>query len=203
MSNAVISMINSVKNIIKAAVALFRRLNRAQQSVLLLSFGFFAFVVLPFSSWLITDEGITATSDATFCVSCHTMSPFERAHDADVHGGQNAHGVRATCAHCHLPHDSSFEYLYTKARTGIHDMWVENFGDVENIDWQAKREHREEYVYDSGCLHCHTNLEEATMATNKAFIAHRAYFHGETEDQCVTCHEHVGHANLTEFIAKN
>jgi len=161
-----------------------------------------AFVVLPFISWIITDEGITATSDATFCVSCHSMEPFEKAHTADIHGGTNAHGVRATCAQCHLPHDSSFNYLYTKARTGIHDLWVENFGDPENIDWEAKREHSESYVYDSGCITCHTNLQKATMATNKAFIAHRDYFLEVIDDKCVTCHQNVGHAELSSYISK-
>lgn len=163
---------------------------------------FVAIIVFAFFSWLITDEGITATSDATFCVGCHSMEPFGKSHTADVHGGNNAHGVRATCAQCHLPHDSSLNYMYTKARTGIHDLWVENFGDPENIDWEAKRAHRESYVYDSGCVTCHTNLQGATMATNKAFIAHRDYFLEITDDQCVTCHENVGHANLSEYIAQ-
>jgi cytochrome c-type protein NapC len=162
-----------------------------------------AIIILPFISWLITDESITATSDAQFCVSCHSMEPFEKAHEADVHGGQNDHGVRATCAQCHLPHDSSFNYMYTKARTGLHDLYVERLGDPENIDWQAKRAHREEWVYDSGCLTCHTNLQEATMATNDALIAHKAYFLGTTEDQCVTCHEHVGHYELSKYISSN
>lgn len=180
---------------------MFKKLSKSTKIILAVSAAFVAFVVLPFISWIITDEGITATSDATFCVSCHSMEPFESAHEADVHGGQNAHGVRATCAQCHLPHDSSFNYLYTKGRTGIHDMWVENFGDPENIDWEAKRAHRENYTYDSGCITCHTNLQEATMATNKAFIAHRDYFLGITDDQCTTCHEHVGHADLSDYIA--
>ena len=162
----------------------------------------FAFFVLPFFSWLVTDESITATSDADFCVSCHSMEPMEKAHTADIHGGANDHGIRATCAQCHLPHDSSLNYLYTKARTGVHDMWVENFGDLENIDWEAKRVHREDYVYDSGCLTCHTNLEEATMASNKAFIAHRSYFLGDTDDKCVTCHEHVGHTDLSTYLSQ-
>jgi cytochrome c-type protein NapC len=179
------------------------RFGKGQTFLMLVAVAFVAFIVLPFFSWIITDESLTATSDAQFCVNCHSMEPFEKAHNADVHGGQNAHGVRATCADCHLPHDSSFNYLYTKARTGVHDLYVENFGDLENIDWQAKRAHREEYTYDSGCLTCHTNLEKATMSTNDALIAHRAYFRGETDDKCVTCHENVGHHNLSEYIANN
>ena len=180
-----------------------RKFSKSQIILVPAVIGVIAFVVLLFMSCLITDESLTATSDAQFCVNCHTMAPFEAAHNMDVHGGQNAHGVRASCADCHLPHDSSFNYLYTKARTGIHDLYVENFGDLENIDWQAKRAHREEWVYDSGCITCHTNLEEATMSTNDALIAHRAYFRGEIDDQCVTCHENVGHHNLSEYISRN
>jgi cytochrome c-type protein NapC len=178
-----------------------RKLGRGQTVFLVIILAIIALVILPFFSWIVTDESLTATSDAQFCVNCHSMEPFEAAHNADVHGGQNAHGVRATCADCHLPHDSSFNYLYTKARTGIHDLYVENFGDLENINWQAKRAHRESYTYDSGCLTCHTNLEKATMSTHEGLIAHRAYFRGETDDQCVTCHENVGHHNLSQYIA--
>ncbi len=165
--------------------------------------GIFLFAILPFVSWVVTDEGITATSDAKFCVTCHSMELFESAHNDDVHGGNNDHGVRATCAQCHLPHDSSINYLYTKSRTGIHDLLVENFGDPDNIDWEAKRAHREEYVYDSGCIMCHSNLEKATQASPKALVAHKPYFLGETEDKCVTCHENVGHADLSERLAAN
>jgi len=165
--------------------------------------GIIAFVVLPFFSWLIGEDTLTATSDAEFCVTCHTMDPFEQAHEADVHGGNNAHGVRAGCADCHLPHDNSFNYMVVKGRTGIHDLWVENFGDPENVDWEAGREHREDYTYDSGCLSCHTSLETATMATNKALIAHKPYFAGEIDDQCTTCHKHVGHANLSDYISQD
>lgn len=156
-----------------------------------------------FFSWLIGEDTLTATSDAQFCVTCHSMEPFEQAHEADVHGGNNAHGVRATCVDCHLPHDNSLHYIQVKTETGLHDLWVENFGDPDNVDWEAGREHREDYTYDSGCLSCHSSLEAATMATNKALIAHKPYFAGEIDDQCVTCHPHVGHANLSDYISQN
>jgi cytochrome c-type protein NapC len=180
-----------------------RKLKKRQMIPAAILIGFIAFIVLPFISWLVTDESITATSDAQFCVNCHSMEPFEKAHNADVHGGKNAHGVRATCAQCHLPHDSSFNYMYTKARTGLHDLWVENLGDPDTIDWLAKRADREEYVYDSGCITCHTNLEKATMSSNDALIAHRAYFQGATEEKCVSCHQHVGHSDLVTYISSN
>ncbi len=165
--------------------------------------GIVAFFVLPFLSWLVGQETFHATGDAEFCVSCHTMSPMEKAYKEDIHGGNNAHGVQATCTQCHLPHDTAFNYFVKKAQTGIHDMYVQRFGDLDSIDWQAKREHREQYVYDSGCLTCHNNLEKATMASNDALIAHKAYFLGSTEDKCATCHKNVGHTNLSDYLASN
>jgi len=161
---------------------------------------FIAFFVLPFLSWLIADEGIAATSGSDFCVDCHSMEPMEDAYMKDVHGGASSHGVQAQCVDCHLDHSSSVAYFFDKVRTGTHDIWVENTQDTHDIDWQAKREHRESFTYDSGCLHCHVNLEQATKANSKAFIAHKPYFLGDIDDKCVTCHDDVGHKELDEAL---
>jgi cytochrome c-type protein NapC len=122
------------------------------------------------------------------------------SYEQDVHGGNNPQGIRVACTECHLPHGNEVEYIIAKARTGLHDIWAELTKDTEKIDWQALREHRERYVYDSGCLKCHSRLQEATEVSNKAFVAHRPYFLGETDKQCVTCHEHVGHHDLGEYL---
>ncbi len=180
-----------------------RNLTRWKLVLVILIGAFFALFVLPFSAWLIGVESFEATADATFCVSCHTMTPFEKAFLEDVHGGNSTHGVQALCTDCHLSHESAFHYFVTKTQTGVHDVWVQNTGDLDSIDWNAKRQHREDYVYDSGCLQCHNNLERATMASNKAFVAHKGYFSGETDNKCVSCHEHVGHANLSTYIAQH
>ncbi len=158
-----------------------------------------AFFVLPFLSWLIGEESFTATSSAEFCVGCHSMEPFVAANADNHHGGNNDVGVKASCTDCHLPHDNSANYLYVKARTGIHDMWVENFGNPDEIDWLAKTEHREEFVYDSGCLTCHVELEEATKDKEE----HTRYFAGETTSKCVTCHEEAGHSNVKKHLLQH
>jgi cytochrome c-type protein NapC len=157
--------------------------------------------VFPFLAWLVADEGIAATSGSEFCVSCHTMEPMELAYLDDVHGGNSVTGVQVLCVDCHLDHESSTAYFFDKIQTGTHDMWVEYTQDTTQIDWEEKRLHRESYVYDTGCLHCHSRLEESTMANNKAFVAHKPYFLGDTSKQCVSCHEHVGHKNLSEYLA--
>ncbi len=159
--------------------------------------------ILPFASWLIADEGMAATSGSEFCVGCHSMEPMENAYLKNVHGGAGPYGVQAQCVDCHLDHSSSIAYFFDKIRTGTHDIWVEYTQDTHAIDWEAKREERESFTYDSGCKHCHVKLKEATMASPDAFIAHKAYYLGETKDTCVSCHPNVGHTDLEEELIKH
>ena len=157
---------------------------------------FVALFILPFSSWLVGEESFEATSNAEFCSGCHSMQPFAESHADNNHGGNNEFGIAASCTDCHLPHDNSANYFYSKAETGIHDIWMETFTDTSQIDWRAKSEHREEFVYDSGCLSCHAELETATSGKEE----HQRYFAGITDSQCVTCHEEVGHSNLNKYL---
>jgi cytochrome c-type protein NapC len=91
-------------------------------------------------------------------------------------------------------------YLISKMETGFHNLWVQYTSDLSKIDWEKKRTRREEFVYDSGCLHCHKNLERATMGSNRAFVAHKPYFLKTTKKKCVTCHQNVGHKELIEKL---
>jgi len=150
----------------------------------------------------ISAVGIHHTSDKTFCASCHTMQPMVDAWANDVHGGAGKHGMEVKCVDCHLPHDSTMNYLLTKMQTGLHDIYAQNFYDLSKINWEEKRKEREHLVYDSACLACHTNLEKATMSNLKAFKGHREYFSGRTDRKCVSCHENVGHKDLGTHLKK-
>lgn len=142
------------------------------------------------------------TSDDAFCVKCHTMQAVTDSYHADVHGGNNPTGFKAQCVECHLPHDSLANYLYTKAATSVHDIRVQFFGDLESIDWEAKRKRASEFTYDSGCMSCHGNVEKATTGDHRAYIAHKEYFEGRTDKSCVECHNHVGHHVLGDYLKK-
>jgi len=149
--------------------------------------------------WVGAEHLFRATSGEAFCASCHTMQPFAATYRRDVHGGQNPLGIAAQCTDCHLPHSSPERYLVAKARFGLHDAWAEMTYDLEAIDWQAHRAERERYVFDSGCLQCHSALAEV-RGNSRGFVAHRPYFLDETAKQCVSCHPHVGHRDLTTAI---
>ena len=53
------------------------KFGRGQTIVIIALVAVIALVILPFFSWIVTDESLTATSDAQFCVNCHSMEPFE------------------------------------------------------------------------------------------------------------------------------
>ena len=154
-------------------------------------------------SWAALDTAFHATGDYEFCTSCHAYAPIAAAYREDVHGGNNPMGVRAACNDCHLPHDNSLHYFLVKAKHGIVDPVMELIKDPLEVEWHAIRERREEFVYDSACLNCHKNLEAATEGNLKAFLPHRAYFHGFIDSKCVSCHEHVGHYRLGYHLEKS
>lgn len=155
-----------------------------------------------FASWVLTETMVEQTGGEPFCSSCHTMSPMVAAYREDIHGGAGARGVKAKCTACHIPHNNPVSYMVMKSRFGIHDAWAQLTYDLDAIDWQAKRNHSGDYVFDSGCLQCHKDLERASEASAASFVAHRPYFLGTIDSKCVTCHNRVGHKNLSEHLAK-
>jgi len=156
---------------------------------------------LVFASWVFTEMMVEQTAGESFCGGCHTMGPMVAAYRADTHGGAGEQGVKAKCTHCHIPHDNPVTYMIMKSRFGIHDAWAQLTYDLDSIDWQAKRSHSENYVFDSGCLQCHKDLQRASESSAVSFVAHRPYFLGTIESKCVTCHDRVGHKNLSERLA--
>jgi len=155
--------------------------------------GFFVLVTL---SWMVMETSIEVSSHADFCIVCHAMEPMVKSYHDSVHGGNNPRGIMAACTDCHTSHTNVVSQLYTKARSGTHDIWVTVTRDESTLDWQEKRTHHDEFVYDSGCLSCHRNLEQVTAGHGE----HAKYFAGLVDSQCVDCHEGVGHENLNMYL---
>lgn len=153
-------------------------------------------VALSFTTYKVSET----TAGADFCGSCHTMKPFVTAFQTHVHGGDNQWGFEAKCNDCHLPHDGLAHYLFAKAIASTNDIWVETFTNTAKINWREKLKDGNRFVYDSGCLACHTNLEDKTLANPRAFLPHRIYFSGTTTKTCADCHSNVGHKHLAEYI---
>lgn len=142
-------------------------------------------------------ELFEVTASDSFCgTACHFMRPMYEAYLGDVHGGANKDGVKAKCVDCHLPHTSVTRYAYQKTYNGVVEGAMTLFSDPAKYDWEANRKNREHFVFDSACLSCHSNLENATMQNHKAFLPHRKYFAKTSNKSCVSCHENVGHKDL-------
>ncbi len=137
-----------------------------------------------------------------FCKSCHSMTPMYESYLQDVHGGKNKVGVKAECAACHLPHDNILKYAYKKSVNGIVEGAITLFGDPEHKDWEAHRKNRADFVFDSGCLSCHEDLQSVSAKNQKAFLPHKDYFAKNINKKCVECHENVGHKNLGFHLKK-
>lgn len=147
---------------------------------------------------------IKATSGDKFCLSCHSwMDPMGKAYSQDLHGGNNPKGLKAECASCHLPHENLVSYIGQKGINGITEGWHMIFNDPTNKDWIKNRTRKSQYVFDSGCVECHSAILE--IKTNNKIVAemHTKYkeFKGtDKEMKCVTCHINVGHKNLGKIL---
>jgi cytochrome c-type protein NapC len=156
-------------------------------------------LLLTVVSWMAIETGIEISSHADFCGVCHAMEPMVDSYHDSIHGGNNPRGIMAACTDCHVSHENVFTHFAGKAQSGTHDAWVTLTRDESTLDWQAKRAEHNDYVYDSGCLTCHRNLEAATA--DKSF--HDNYFNGNLDAQCVDCHAEVGHDNLNKYLLEN
>ncbi|WP_216818770.1 cytochrome c3 family protein [Desulfurella multipotens] len=169
---------------------------RPLKAIVIAIIGIVIGVLLSFATYI----GVEKTAGENFCASCHSMQPMVQSYTLDVHGGNNQFGFKAQCTDCHLPHNSLPNYLFTKAKTGLNDVFFETFTNTSKINWAQKLKDPNKYVYDSGCLKCHSNLKEESLQNQRAFLAHRAYFAKTTTQSCVDCHSNVGHKDLKAFI---
>ncbi|WP_332444432.1 cytochrome c3 family protein [Wolinella succinogenes] len=147
---------------------------------------------------------IEATSGDKFCVSCHEwMDPMAEAYSKDIHGGNNSLGAKAKCADCHLPHDSLVGYLWQKGKNGFTEGAHMLLNDPKSKDWQANRQRRDEYVFDTGCLKCHTtvmDIKSDNQVVGKMHELYVKYQNTSNAIQCSSCHVNVGHKGLGKVL---
>ena len=149
--------------------------------------------ILLFITAIMPTVAILETTDSKFCGQCHEMKPIIESYLNSSHGGNNATGYVAECVSCHLPYDSTFDYLVKKAEFGIRHSFKHFFTDTKKIDWGDHKKNQLNYTYDSGCVKCHAQLQDQISG-------HDSYFEGKHES-CLECHE-VGHENLKYYVER-
>ena len=107
---------------------------------------------------------IDKTSQPTFCAKCHTMKPMAKSFTISMHGGNNNLGFKAAhCTDCHLPHNTTFNFLLAKGISGTKDFLSE-LGLMGKANFKKSYFEYEKYVYDSGCLKCHGDMKNPEKA---------------------------------------
>ncbi len=116
---------------------------------------------------------IERTNERAFCASCHVMLPASVSHKTSLHAD-------LACNDCHLPHDSVANYLWTKAKLGATDIYLNTVGQYDlpimsTADMKA--------IIMDNCIRCHrmTNKNVAVMMV---------------KDSCVSCHRNVPHQRM-------
>ncbi|GHI01465.1 cytochrome c3 family protein [Neobacillus kokaensis] len=147
---------------------------------------------------LFSTDVIHATGKSSFCGSCHEMNTFVKTYERDIHGGANRVGFKADCANCHLPQDSKVDYLATKVVSGTKEVAMHFAGKFSEENYYKNRKNREDFVYSSGCISCHQDIDNGKLTTDneKAKKMHTYYLSKKGSKQaieCASCHIDVGH----------
>ncbi len=141
-----------------------------------------------------------ATSSTEFCYSCHSHENFIKPeYEASSHFINQA-GVRAGCADCHLPHDSWFQLVWTKAVVSL-DVIPELMGEIDTAEkYEDHRARMAESVWrqfkdnDSAfCRSCHS-LEAMDLDAQGRKVARRHSKAEERGETCIDCHYGIVHA---------
>ncbi len=143
---------------------------------------------------LLFNKTIQYTSTNEFCNSCHIHPHAETSWKLSAHHNTPS-GVSAKCVDCHLPpEEQTARFLTRKAYHGFHDLYAYLTMEPEEIDWAAKRstEAAQRFVYEDGCLKCHTNMFPSTL-NEQGCQQHIKYLRDPENNSCLKCHNDVGH----------
>ncbi len=116
---------------------------------------------------------VERTNERAFCASCHVMLPASVSNKTSLHAD-------LACNDCHLPHDNVVNYLFTKAKLGATDIYLNTVGDY---DVPVMATESMKTIVNDNCIRCHrmTNMNVAVM---------------ESKGSCVSCHRSVPHQRM-------
>jgi len=162
----------------------------------------FVFILtLVFSAGVITtgffNIGLSATNEMQFCTSCHSMKVNLEEYKQTVHY-QNASGVRATCADCHVSKEflPKMEAKILAYKDVLHELLgtIDTKEKYEQHRWaMASRVWEKMQSTDSReCRTCHDFSQMDLSAQSKS----ARNKHGRAEDEgktCIDCHKGIAH----------
>lgn len=141
---------------------------------------------------------LEVTNTQAFCTSCHEMSAFIQPEYEESPHFQNAAGVRATCADCHVPREWGPKMVRKiKATNELYHKMLGTINTAEKFEATrlelASNVWRTMKATDSReCRNCHSfgsmNLAEQEKRAQR--------FHKEAPENnetCIDCHQGIAH----------
>lgn len=143
-------------------------------ALVLLAIIFGAFIGLGFYTFGY-GEGLSYFSkDPVACINCHIMQPqFDSWQKA-------SHHTSATCADCHLPHET-IPKLMAKADNGF---WHSKGFTLQDFPEPIFIRESNERILEENCLHCHQDFVHDILPGSET---------DPKEFSCIHCHRSVGH----------
>lgn len=155
-------------------------------------------VVVGVVGWGGFNTAMEATNSMEFCISCHEMRDNVYAEYKTSPHYQNASGVRATCADCHVPRDWTHKVIRKVQASGELYHWL--VGSIDTKEkFEAKRHELARREWDrmrasdsQECRNCHSfGAMDFHKQTPKAASAMQgAETAGKT---CIDCHKGIAH----------
>ena len=159
-------------------------------------------MAIAFSAQFSTGKLLEATSQDTYCFSCHLHDHAEASWRMSPHV-DNMGGVIVHCVDCHLP-PKGHGHIPAKVKAGAKDVYGKFFKDSADYKWEAKRtpEAAIKFTYQESCIKCHSNLFPTTI-TVEGEDSHLYYESNSDELTCLNCHMFTGHYNPDALHAQN
>lgn len=141
---------------------------------------------------------LKATSTTQFCLSCHEMSTNQMEMKFSTHA-KDKDGKPIDCVQCHLPPGIGPKYLTVKVYSGVKDLYVHFFTDVEELNRMEMQVTARRFIDDANCLACHEDLYKDAKGekpiSELGKVAHDAYLgkNGNVRNGCANCHINLAH----------
>ena len=163
--------------------------------------GGFVMFVVGILFWGGFHTAMEVSNSLAFCTSCHAMAPVYEEYQQSVHY-QNASGVRAICADCHVP-KAWGPKIIRKMRASLNELPHWALGTIDTKEkFEAHRADMAERVWaemranDSReCRNCHAlDTMDLELQDRRAARRHTLERKEEKGETCIDCHQGVAHA---------
>jgi len=155
-------------------------------------------VVVGVVGWGAFNTAMEATNSMEFCISCHEMRDTVYAEYKKTVHYQNASGVRAVCADCHVPRDWTAKLVRKVQATRELYHWA--LGSIDSPEkFEAKRHELARHEWDRmrasdsrECRNCHS-FEAMDFHRQTAKAASAMAEAMKAGKSCIDCHKGIAH----------